>query len=82
MERMEENILVTCAEWLLNRRQQLLSGSETCSKTLFEVPIDETILLEALVMMAKARDTGLMFYKDAMKSELHGVKEHEMDKIW
>ena len=37
-------------------------------KTLCEIPIDETILLETLFLMAKARDTGHMFYKDTMKN--------------
>ena len=58
----------------------MLQDSDNCNiiKELYGVPIDGTILLEALVLMSQARDTGLLFHENASKTSLCRVKEKNL----
>ena len=81
-QRMEDNIVALCAGWVSLRLRQLLDPESNVLKSLCNVPIDENILLYGLVLLTKSRDTGLLFFKDAERSEIHGVKEEEMPGHW
>ena len=65
LDRMEEYLLDKCIE-RLESRSKVLQDSDNCNiiKEIYGVPIDGTILLEALVLMSHARDTGLLFHED------------------
>ena len=83
LDRIEENILETCAGWLVARRNLVQDMAHTgVTRSLCGVPIDERILLEALVLLTQSRDTGLLFFKDDERSMLNGVKEEEMPAYW
>ena len=69
-QRMEDNIIAMCAQWITTRIRQLSDQESNVLKSLCNVPIDIDILLQGLLLLTKAREAGLLFFKDETDLEL------------
>ena len=82
MDRLEDDIISRAVTWLNNRHHQLTASSvPSIHNTLCGVTLDEEILLEGIILIAKHRQVGL-FFSDAKCNVLNGVREEEMPSYW
>ena len=82
MYRMEDNIVSLCVKWVTDRLRLISDAESNASETLCNVRIDGDILIHGLVILTKARTTGLLYFKDSERSENHGIREEEMPAYW
>ena len=83
IDRLEVAVTMLCVQWVEKQKSQLESPTATgLTRALCEVPLDYTFLVEELVLIAKHRENGLLFFSDANRTHLHGVSESEFQEYW